>query len=180
VTDRELERAVREAEIESAAVPAPATSAAHPLRIRLDYGSPQWDNMSDPHRLRRAPELNYQTSTILMPRQREMVPVIIEIWTEDIDRLWPTEITAAPPATEPLPLSPRGAVEAHPDPTPEPNKRAKAIAAALARGFDPGTNIHWGQFTQLIINECGASDADRGFSERQIKRLVNKHKRSGK
>jgi len=52
------------------------------------------------------------------------------------------------------------------------DRRRTVIAAELAQGHRPGKNILWDSFIRVIMCKCGASEKDRGYSKRQLERLV--------
>jgi hypothetical protein len=68
----------------------------------------------------------------------------------DVERLWPLSQASLPPQT-----------------------REAVIEAALKRGERPGRNVPWGTFIKRRMQECGAQQGDRGFSNRQIRRIVD-------
>jgi hypothetical protein len=103
-----------------------------------------------------------------------------QIWSEALARIRPPEAEMGPAPSGRLKLTGSGIAPPNApanEPTIEPLKmpsdpRRNAIASALARGDYPGKNIRWGSFINLIMLECGASEKDRGYSKRQIERLV--------
>jgi hypothetical protein len=56
--------------------------------------------------------------------------------------------------------------------------REAALAAAWDRGERPAKNISWGRFREQLAKECGSSPDDRGFGEKQLRRLLQKYCRS--
>jgi hypothetical protein len=54
------------------------------------------------------------------------------------------------------------------------NPREIAIAKALRTGMIPGKHMPWKEFAAFIRKECGARPNARGFSVKQLRRIVRK------